>query len=117
VSAISKQEVFDIVAKHLLVQNAKSVRALGPHRTLHSAYHSVDGKKCAIGCLIDVSEYTIEMEGSADPYDVIPERYRAHSSLLIALQGIHDTRAPERWAYALRMLAKDEGLVMPGGAP
>lgn len=98
------QEVFDIVAGHLLTQNAKSIESDKPY----CLYRSRDGKKCAAGCLIPDAHYNPDMEGYnwielIDNYS-FPKDYEM---LIPSLQSIHDGHPPSEWKKQLKSLAND----------
>ncbi len=46
---MTKQEIFDKVATHLLTQNEKALNSVGG-----CVYRTDKGLKCAVGCLIPV---------------------------------------------------------------
>ncbi len=101
------QEVFDQVARHLLTQNAKSMGR-------HCMYHSVEGLKCAAGCLISENEYLKGMEN--DSWQNLVDRKLApskHQELISELQQIHDTVEPNRWRGRLEVLSNKSWLNMP----
>lgn len=64
ISEMSEQEqiqhLFNIISRHLLIQNVQSRDNTGAC----CKYRNSDGLKCAIGCLILDSEYDKNMEGS-----------------------------------------------------
>lgn len=109
---MNKQEIFNKVRDHLLSQNARSA-VYG-----RNLYRGPDGLMCAIGCLVEDSHYTPEMERyTPDGLHVmdaliksgIPEEV-IHSGLLYDLQLLHDTLDPEDWSLELRWIARDHGL-------
>ena len=51
------QEIYDTIMKHLRDQNEKAEDNTG------CLYHTSDGLKCAVGCLIPDEFYNIDMEG------------------------------------------------------
>jgi hypothetical protein len=55
---MTKQEIFDTVAIHLIKQGKQSADASGA-----CFYRSPDGLKCAVGCLIPDEVYRPKMEG------------------------------------------------------
>jgi len=116
---LTPQEIFDIVAKHLLTQNEKSIipvqgNCLNPWKCL---YHSPDGKKCAIGVLIPDKEYKPAIENSGDVRYLInyhpscPKSLSVYCDntqtmmLLEELQGIHDEMIIEDWINGLLVTA------------
>ena len=105
------QEIFDTVSKHLLTQNKRSE---GVHVILGlenhiCAYRSVDGLKCAIGCLIPDEQYIPEMEslrigGIVRKNWLSPEleqEFIQNINLISDLQIVHDFFTPEYWAEQL----------------
>lgn len=97
------QEVFDIVAKHLLTQNAVSKETGGP-----CLYRSGNGQKCAAGCLIPDDKYSPYFEGSnwcdLVNHHSFPKDYEV---LIASLQSIHDSYPPCEWKKELKSLADD----------
>lgn len=105
-----KQEIFDKVVIHMLTQNARSTNKSGGS----CSYRGHAGKMCAVGCLIDDSEYSEEMEdftirdpimvawgkekfGNADFQEIKP--------LLRVLQLIHDKIKVDEWSGTLMQCA------------
>lgn len=97
---MNRQEIFDKVARHLLTQNARSVR--GPS----CAYLGEGGLKCAVGCLIADEYYSPDLErrnaldgrvlsavaaSLGHPLDVDSQK------LLHELQLTHDFSFPNTW--------------------
>ncbi len=108
----TKQEVFDIVFKHLLKQGRKS---MGDHNGIDKClYRSPDGAKCAAGALIPDECYTPKMEGlpwASLVFDAkVPER---HSDLISSLQFVHDRSEPCHWYDRLENVASRFGLTIP----
>lgn len=101
----SAQQVFDHVATHLLAQNALSRLETGK-----CAYRGVDGRMCAVGCLIADEEYRSDFE--YESWATLSHRLNvtAHDRMLRDLQFIHDQHNPDQWAYQLRGLARCYGL-------
>jgi hypothetical protein len=99
---MTRQEIFEKVARHLLTQNAKAVRGIA------CCYRTADGKACAVGCLL-----TNEQAARADQeFLCVAQLARAKMvpadmvSLLEALQYVHDAREPAEWPDRLRDTAK-----------
>lgn len=105
VRQLRPQETFDRVAKHLLKQNKQSTR----QDSSACLYRGPDGLKCAVGCLIQDSEYHPSMEGVPAILIRLPERFSnvVKSGLLRDLQIVHDAAHPRTWKSELRRLAKD----------
>jgi len=104
----TKQETFDIVARHLLTQNQMAV----DRGTC--AYRAGD-LRCAAGALIPDDEYTIEMEGYAasnlcSKY-AFATWYGHDIELVKQLQNIHDRAVESEWHNQLGYLARGESLV------
>jgi len=116
----SLQEVFDIVANHLMAQKEL---AMTPNGRI-CAYRGAGGRKCAVGVLIRDEDYTPTMEGAAfhlshsvcqalvrngiDTYqpDDMP-------GLLLRLQQTPDTSHPSMWPKVLRTIAAEYKLITP----
>jgi len=105
-----KQEIFDKVVIHLLTQNARSTNETGGS----CSYRSKDGKSCAVGCLIEDSEYSINMEDFTirDPIMVAwgvskfgKDDFEEIKPVLRFLQLIHDKIKVERWNGTLMQCA------------
>lgn len=118
----TKQEIFNIVAKHLLTQNEKSV---DEHQNGMCMYRSKDGLKCAIGCLIDDNHYNSYIESvSIMSLTVSESNINANSlkralvnsniaindyatlCLMSDLQSIHDRNNIEHWNELLVYTAR-----------
>ena len=105
----SLQEIFSHVKHHLLTQNKKAyVLTTGGRESCK--YHSPDGLRCAVGCLISEEEYEPEFEGKSIEIILsnvgITLQQPKTLSLLNKLQGIHDdTCNVEYWSNELRKLA------------
>lgn len=117
--AKSAQEIFDIVAAHLLKQNARSVR--GPndegYNPKQCMYRGKDGRMCAVGVLITDEAYDASIENRpVVNYEVLRALVKSEvldttntlgsniDSLLSDLQSIHDMNAPASWKDSLRDL-------------
>lgn len=102
------QEVFDQVERHLLTQNALSLR---DESISSCAYRSARDLKCAAGCFIADDEYGAQMEGRrwTDLVDTgaVPS---AHSGLIRTLQIVHDCTDVQMWPHALRTVAESFNL-------
>jgi len=94
------QEVYDIVAQHLLTQGAVALQTL-PHGGVACAYRGDNGLKCAIGALIPDHLYCPELEGKGpvaaladigllNVNDLSNPSTLALTQLLILLQRAHD---------------------------
>lgn len=126
----TNQEIFDIVAAHLLQQGVPCKDGLS------CRYRGVDNTKCAVGCLIKDADYDKNMEGESidevkdylnengpqlppnfiykpGPY-LIYEALKANEvdceqsgvlSLLGDLQCCHDYDGPSIWKAALQRVA------------
>lgn len=101
------QEIFDIVAAHLLQQKARCVDRNG-----NCMYRGPKGLKCAAGCLIPDEEYTERFENravSAPDTQVgiwFRNRYTENQIMLITdLQRLHDNFSGGSWEDSLQILA------------
>lgn len=124
---MTKQEIFDKVAKHLLRQRKQAMDKNG-----NCQYRTDKGLRCAIGCLIPKRLYdsSIEYAGAwvfvdkrgfiapdvEAPRSVLLDIGKSiglrlsHESLLKALQILHDTTEPEDWRVGLCSVAQDHKL-------
>ena len=103
----SKQETFDLVAAHLLVQNAKSEDSYA------CLYRGPNGRKCAVGVLIPDSDYDPALEGLlANDLKLTPilNKLGIDPELAADLQDVHDSHDPEEWRRKLLDLAAEHGL-------
>lgn len=118
--ALSKQEVFDKVALHLLKQNERSVEVSKPDALPGCMYRGKDGLMCAAGALIPDELYDANFEGNTIN-SVLADNYRLRglfqqevldSPLLEDLQCLHDGVAYEisNWYFYLLDLAKEHGV-------
>jgi len=112
---MNKQEIFNKVRDHLLKQNAKSLKK----HSIHCAYRSDSGLKCAIGCLITDENYEAAHEGlGAEEVPVVQMVERSldilidpeTSRLLYDLQDLHDNYNVDEWAYQFDVVADSFGL-------
>ena len=115
--ALNKQQVFDVVARHLLTQNARC-------SSHGECLYRYDGMKCAIGRLIPDELYDPVVEGAGVIYGSIAKkdnseklwamlpvrRTETMSVLLNELQKVHDDNDPEDWRQLLSDVAGDFGL-------
>lgn len=106
------QELFDIVAKHLLTQNQPAV-AYG-----RCAYRSGD-LKCAVGCLIDDKNYNEDIEGKSIKHEKVIKAVenslgtplsKEKINFLSDLQDIHDHTEPDDWKKGLEDFAVNYNL-------
>jgi len=110
---MNSQEVFDQIVNHLRQQRAKSIDILG-----RCAYRGSQGKKCAVGVLINDDEYCDQMEGSpvCDLIDSesksqyvsieLRDRLKPHMELLRALQLTHDLSEIKIWEQQFKEIAE-----------
>lgn len=107
-SELTRQEVFDIVAEHLLTQRMRSVE---PNDASICLYRGQNGLKCAVGILITDDEYSREMEyknvSVLKNKNLLPERLIPHSGLLTVLQSVHDTPPTKNWKKELKKVCKN----------
>lgn len=112
-----KQEIFDRVAIHLLIQNKKSQKTFnGAHECF---YRGNNGYMCAIGCLISDEHYVPEIENKyADALEVVKllnlslnhKLNKTMEMFLCDLQKIHDISVVRYWWDYLLSLAEREKL-------
>jgi hypothetical protein len=86
---LTKQEAFDIVAKHLFAQGRRSSSEEGM-----CLYRGRDGLKCAIGALIPDDQYRVGFEdnSASNIMAEVPVLHSLDGRFLDALQGVHDRR-------------------------
>lgn len=110
---MTKQQIFDTVAKHLLTQKRKSIAPTG------CAYFGPDNTRCAIGILMleHPNKYNTGW-GVANLMNTCPSLLppisnlapRAWKDFFQNLQHIHDSCEPEGWRDALRLFARNRRL-------
>lgn len=106
---MTAQQVFDLVAVHLIRQNRRSVSGDvgGSHLCV---YQSSDGLQCAAGILIK-PEHRADSNGGWQSLvfaRLVPE---SNKDLIVSLQAIHDNYTPEAWPLLLHFLAREQQLV------
>lgn len=112
---LSKQEKFDISAKHILVQNKQSMQEGGGYVC---AYRSFDGLSCAVGVFIHNRVHIDSIEGLLaskliSDHSAIAEASKLNPALdefFDALQSIHDDCELEDWPSYLENVATIHGL-------
>ena len=110
----TSQEVFNIVANHLLDQNKRSDR--GP--VDECLYRGPNGLMCAVGVLIPDEQYHPDMEG-CDAVSVLNgypdlEVFLGNSTgLLHELQQCHDSGLVTDWINILARIGDDFELTLP----
>ena len=110
---MTKQEVFNIVVKHLAAQNWEKSLANGL-----CAYQGVDGKKCAIGALLNDDDVVHECDTVFGRwFDPILERLDlgwGGRDFLDILQSAHDlARSADNMQVKLKNVALDFQLEWP----
>lgn len=106
---LTKQEIFDKCAKHLLTQMAKSAKE-GSKICLYRGPH---GRKCAAGIFIPDELYDRGMEGGSCmslPVSTATGFSSDQSVFLRELQYIHDDFDPEDWYIELQSFAREHNL-------
>lgn len=102
------QEIFDIVALHLMTQKEKSRNAF------LCMYRSPDGLKCAAGALIKDEEYTEDLEENGWHSLVADGRApEAHAAEIRKLQLIHDMSCSNEWEDELIAFGRAYNLTLP----
>jgi hypothetical protein len=112
--ALSKQQVFDKVALHLLKQNKRSEESANGA----CLYRGPNGTMCAVGCLIPDELYDSTAEETAAHYVITgDDRLKAlfepdviRDFFLDKLQMIHDVDPIEGWYFSLIDFAGQRGL-------
>lgn len=102
----TEQEVFDIVAAHMLKQNKRSISHIQSKGFVGCAYRGDNGLKCAAGCLIPDEIYNRNFESIAWRLLVVNHRFpHDHARLITDLQYIHDNYEPKNWRKQLADVA------------
>ena len=105
---MTEQEIFDQVAKHLLVQNRRAIEDFS------CRYRTAKGLKCSVGFLINDDEYEVFMENNdvlaLRNCGLLPDRLIPHIGFLLSLQDVHDYNPPRKWRGALFLVAKKHQL-------
>jgi hypothetical protein len=105
-NVMTRQEVFNKVARHLLQQNERS-RENGKG----CLYRGPRGLKCAVGCLIPDDKYIPVIEGEPvqsimSRYDILSDFPKEYGLLLANLQNLHDMDEPANWKKGLVEIGK-----------
>lgn len=112
---MTKQQIFDTVAKHLLQQNRTSISTT----TSSCAYFGEDNTRCAIGALMlvhpgayntnwGVSEILKKCPNLLPPISDLSRR--SWPAFFVDLQHIHDSVPSHQWRDNLRIFAKNRHL-------
>ena len=104
---LTKQQLFDKTAIHLVRQGKKS------RNKQWCLYRGKDGLKCPVGALITDKEYEKDMEGSnvLDLFDDWKKNLNAcgiskrHQRLLKEIQIVHDDCRATNWVKELKEVA------------
>lgn len=111
---MDNQEAFNIVARHLLTQKCKSMKAYSSG--LKYLYRGPNGTKCAIGCLIPDNEYNPDWDKSPInaktliDYGVVPSLRGIDRNFAAGLQSLHDNTDVIDWYDGLAIIAALYGL-------
>lgn len=109
-----KQEVFDVVYKHLLTQKVRAINV-----NTECTYKNNEGLKCAAGILIHEDHYHEDIEGlnvGALEVQAALKKSKVHKNLskfIWKLQMIHDIVEPEYWKERLEKEARKNKLKVP----
>jgi hypothetical protein len=122
---MTRQEVFDTVAAHLLKQNARSLIDPTDLDDPGCAYRGAAGLKCAVGCLIPDEVYKPSMEGigmlglleAGAKWAPKLAYLHPHRFLLADLQRVHDGDAPAEWPTQLARVAREYSLTFTPPTP
>lgn len=105
------QEIYDVVAKHLLTQNKQCI-AGDPNTNNSICKYRHEGMMCAVGILIADDDYSSKLEGQGvrellNRFAPMTETLTpTRISLLTWLQSIHDANTPDEWKGCLENCAK-----------
>ena len=110
---MTPQETFDRVVAHLRAQGIKSMDKNG------CMYRGPNGTSCAVGCLIEDSEFSPILErrtingllSANDTPLTIKERLIPHHILLQWLQNAHDNYDVEDWEKRFQSVAERFNLI------
>lgn len=119
---LTKQQIFNKVAAHLMKQQKKSRNTNGSCK-----YRGPKGLKCAVGCLIPDSKYqdafdnmkdttikcVLETVGEIELFGQKLEPGINTINLLSDLQSIHDHELILNWRFSLQSLAEAYHLKIP----
>lgn len=102
---MNRAEIFKTVKNHLLTQNAQARSTEGGY-----SYESIEGLRCAIGCLIPdghpALKYGKRVGHLIHSYPDLAELWGVESQddirFLTRLQEIHDKFSPFQWGYVLK---------------
>lgn len=104
---MTAQEMFNLAARHLLTQNAKSIAT--PSYITQCAYRGREGRMCAFGIFIPDDIYSPRMEGCVAstiyvwPKTCLPIGLK---DLARDLQSTHDIYESKAWKARLRRVAE-----------
>jgi hypothetical protein len=105
-------DVFDKVVEHMLKQNQRAV-----DKDNRCMYKTEDGLKCAVGCLINDTNYSTTLEHqsirsieAALKLSGVPVESSRVLRLLEDLQEVHDHTDPNMWYFALKGVAQQHDL-------
>ena len=107
-------EIFDIVKTHLLNQGQRAT--VNNDEDNHCLYHSPNGLKCAVGCLITDEAYDSDIEGTDIGEDTVKRALLMSQidtsaktiSFLTRLQRVHDNLNVDEWPEALDKIEEEE---------
>lgn len=88
----SDQEIFNNIMDLLIQQNAKSQDAEGGW-----LYRGDEGRKCAVGLIMDEYKSCYESEGVSTIIEADYPNATSKITLLEVLQAVHDLQLPEEW--------------------
>lgn len=121
---MTKQETFDIVARHLLTQNERAV-IITPTYYEKCVYRTPNGLRCAVGSLIPLEAYDPAFESCFGIDDIMSKLPVEHDdsetkliktlaghdlALLAKMQTLHDHTPVSQWREALYKLALEHNI-------
>lgn len=107
---MTKQQIFNRAARHLLTQNKRCVDNEG------NCQYRYSGLKCAAGVLIPDHKYCKEMEGASWTFaNAKPSLKKivqqvGHKRFVVELQLVHDRNTPDKWAGILVCVGEHHNL-------
>ena len=110
---MTRQEIFDTVARHLIAQGKQSSRGPTIGEKSGCLYRGPNGLKCAVGVLIDDADYNPDMEGKSANLPIVRDALSKkvstlHMPLVAALQETHDKH--DSWTYPTTIVAALRGV-------
>jgi hypothetical protein len=119
---MTKQEIFDWVARHLIEQGEKSLAKLSGGPNTACAYRGDNDMACAAGCLmvdgsgfvegvrVECARNITALQKSTGHMETPIGGWYEIEKLLSRLQRVHDGYCPEEWPTRLHIVASEFSL-------